>query len=80
MITKVRTEFLITVAGLLAVSYHDGSLFIIDLRGPRVILREFRSQPRNRHSFLKHSDDQGDFVMSLMWSVFKLASGKFSML
>ena len=44
--------------GFLAVGYKDGSVFIVDMRGPRVILREVSEKESHRRSFLhRHEVD-----------------------
>ncbi|PPQ79397.1 hypothetical protein CVT25_002667 [Psilocybe cyanescens] len=63
--------------GFLAVSYKDGSLFAIDMRGPNIILAR-GMEKRHKHTSVLNSAHLGspaghgsgiDIVMSLSWSV-----------
>ncbi|KAI0334428.1 hypothetical protein GY45DRAFT_1334312 [Cubamyces sp. BRFM 1775] len=59
-------------AGFLAIAYASGSLLVIDLRGPRVILRHDPSR-RNSSGFLhKHADVEP--FLSLSWACCGLTS------
>ncbi|KAF9074911.1 WD40 containing snare-dependent exocytosis protein [Rhodocollybia butyracea] len=51
--------------GFLAVSYTDGSLYVVDMRGPKVILRV--TKPKSRHSI--HMGSDIDIVSSLLWTI-----------
>ncbi|KAI0783299.1 lethal giant larvae like, C-terminal-domain-containing protein [Abortiporus biennis] len=58
--------------GFLAVAYEDGSTFIVDMRGPRLILRDTVGAKSHRHSFLgKHENEP---VTQLTWTVSGTAS------
>ena len=59
--------------GFFALSYNDGSLVVLDMRGPNFILQDTNSSNR-QHSFLKHSTP--DPLVSLSWAIFKLSSGQ----
>ncbi|KAI0660581.1 lethal giant larvae like, C-terminal-domain-containing protein [Cubamyces menziesii] len=59
-------------AGFLAIAYASGSLLVVDLRGPRVILRHDASR-RNSSGFLHKHADVEPFV-SLSWACCGLAS------
>ena len=61
--------------GFFAFAYNDGSLNILDMRGPTFILRDTNPGGDRRHSFLKHSTI--DPIVSLNWAIFKLSSGQF---
>lgn len=67
-----------TWAGFLAVAYNSGGLLVVDLRGPRVILRH--APPRNkehRHSLISRSAsaERLETVASLTWTICPIASG-----
>ena len=58
--------------GFFAFAHTDGSLAVLDMRGPTFIFRD--GNPGNpRHSFLKHS--AVDQFVSLSLAVFRLSSG-----
>lgn len=59
-------------------AYKDGSLFVIDMRGPRVIKREIADKQSHRRSILHRQDV--DIVQSLTWTVAGTESGTLSML
>ena len=60
--------------GFFAFAHTDGSLVVLDMRGPTFILRD--TNPGNpRQSFLKHSTV--DQFASLSLAVFRLSSGQF---
>ncbi|KDQ63133.1 hypothetical protein JAAARDRAFT_119208 [Jaapia argillacea MUCL 33604] len=57
--------------GFFATSYEDGSLLVVDMRGPRVILRS--RPPAKKKGLHIHSEDR-DPIVHLSWSVCKLDS------
>ncbi len=60
--------------GFIAMSYLDGSLFLIDSRGPRVMYRNLPDLKSGRKSFLhKHELDP---IELLTWTVSGTAAGK----
>jgi syntaxin-binding protein 5 len=62
------------LAGFFAFTRNDGSLTVIDMRGPTFILQDTNSNANRRQSLLKHSTV--DPFVSLSWAIFKLSSGK----
>lgn len=63
----------------MAASYKDGSLFVIDMRGPRIILSRNPDAKKNRHSSVighPHGHSPGpDIVKSLTWAIAPLNKG-----
>lgn len=60
--------------GFIATSYLDGSLFLVDTRGPRVMYRNLPDLKSGRKSFLhKHELDP---IELLTWTVSGTAAGK----
>ncbi|KAF9654319.1 hypothetical protein BDM02DRAFT_3085840 [Thelephora ganbajun] len=59
--------------GFFAFAHNDGSLVVLDMRGPTFILKDTDSNT-HRHSFLGHST--ADPFVSLHWTIFKLSSEK----
>ncbi|KAH8099770.1 lethal giant larvae like, C-terminal-domain-containing protein [Cristinia sonorae] len=59
------TAFAISDIGFMSVAYTSGLLFIIDMRGPRVLAR---FTPEARSSFLSRKD-HADCISSLTWTV-----------
>lgn len=57
--------------GFFAFAHSDGSLVVLDMRGPAFILQDTSS---NAHSLLKHSSV--DQFVCLNWAIFKLSSEK----
>lgn len=53
--------------GFLAVSHKDGSVFVVDMRGPRIILRDTSDKSAHRRSFLHRNEV--DAVVSMTWTV-----------
>jgi syntaxin-binding protein 5 len=53
--------------GFLAVAFRDGSIFVIDMRGPRIILREVSDKQSHRRSLLHRHEV--DTAVSLTWTV-----------
>jgi syntaxin-binding protein 5 len=62
------------IPGFFAFAHNDGSLVVLDMRGPSFILQDTNSNAR-RHSLLKHST--ADPFVCLNWAIFKLSSGRF---
>ncbi|KAK7695037.1 hypothetical protein QCA50_002225 [Cerrena zonata] len=61
------SAFALSDIGFLASAYDDGSLFIVDMRGPRVILRD-TSGTKEEHRSLFHGPEANP-VVSLTWTV-----------
>lgn len=61
-------------------TYGDGSLYIVDLRGPKILFYlDPRSKARNRHSIGLHlSDHASEPFVSLTWTISALESGSHS--
>ncbi|KAI3622792.1 wd40 containing snare-dependent exocytosis protein [Moniliophthora roreri] len=60
--------------GLLAASYGDGSLFVVDIRGPGVILR-LDGKAKSRHSIGLHlGNPEVDAFVSMLWTVCSIES------
>ncbi|KAH9947113.1 lethal giant larvae like, C-terminal-domain-containing protein [Amylocystis lapponica] len=57
--------------GFLAVAYASGALLVIDLRGPRIIMRSGTSALSERSFLHRHSVEP---IQSLTWTVCKIAS------
>lgn len=53
--------------GFLAVAHKDGSVFVVDMRGPRIILRDTSDKSAHRRSFLHRNEV--DAVVSMTWTV-----------
>ncbi|KAG7452249.1 WD40 containing snare-dependent exocytosis protein [Guyanagaster necrorhizus] len=70
------TACAISDIGFLSVAYGDGSLYIIDLRGPRILFyRDPKSKARNKHSIGLHlSDHTSEPFVSLTWTISVLES------
>ena len=72
--TSTRTweyiRFSQSFLGFLAVAYADGSLFVVDMRGPRLLLRS----TGERRSFLHRGE--ADPVQALTWTVSGTDSSK----
>ena len=64
--------------GFSAVAYANGSLTVIDMRGPRVMLRVAKaSPPTSRHSFMHRNSPGNDPVASLAWAISGVKPGEF---
>ncbi|KAH9044417.1 lethal giant larvae like, C-terminal-domain-containing protein [Lactarius pseudohatsudake] len=64
------TAFSISDVGFAAVAYANGSLSVIDMRGPRVMLRAAKApQSTYRHSFMHRNSSSTDPVSSLAWAI-----------
>jgi syntaxin-binding protein 5 len=67
--------------GFLASAYADGSLLVVDMRFPRILLRhEQQSQAKSRHIVSLHPKRHSksvDLVDSLTWTVTTVGSGMF---
>jgi hypothetical protein len=76
--------------GFLAVSYVDGSLIVVDMRGPKIILFHEAVNKKNKHK-LQHSihartggdgpsppSSAPDIAKSLTWTISRLDKGKLS--
>lgn len=69
----LRGPALIDRLGFLAVAYHSCALLVVDMRGPRVILRNAPpSKKDHRHSIL---GPRREPVVSLAWTAAPMASG-----
>jgi Lethal giant larvae(Lgl) like, C-terminal len=55
------------LSGFASVAYANGSLSVIDMRGPSVILQT--QQPTHRHSFIPRHSANPDPVSSLTWAI-----------
>ena len=63
--------------GFASVAYANGSLTVIDMRGPRVMLQVGKAQPTTHHIPLIHRNSPGtDPVLSLAWAISGIKSGK----
>ena len=66
--------------GFLAVSYADGSLLIVDMRGPKIIFRsgqEAKSKHKHMSKLLGKHSDESDTATCLNWTVCGLGTGTF---
>ncbi|KAH9178656.1 lethal giant larvae like, C-terminal-domain-containing protein [Lactarius sanguifluus] len=64
------TAFSISDVGFAAVAYTNGSLSVIDMRDPRVMLRATKApQSAYRHSFMHRNSSGTDPVSSLAWAI-----------
>jgi syntaxin-binding protein 5 len=66
--------------GFLAVSYADGSLFIVDMRGPTIIFRsgqEAKSKHKHMSKLIGKHSNESDTVRCLNWAVCGLGTGTF---
>lgn len=63
--------------GFASVAYANGSLTVIDMRGPRVILQVGKAQQTaHHHGFLHRNSPGTDPVLSLAWAISGVKSGK----
>ncbi|KAE9409115.1 hypothetical protein BT96DRAFT_953546 [Gymnopus androsaceus JB14] len=53
--------------GFLAVAYVDGSLYVVDMRGPNIILRHGKS--KSRHSMVIGMGSETDVATCLRWTI-----------
>ncbi|KIK70617.1 hypothetical protein GYMLUDRAFT_32661 [Collybiopsis luxurians FD-317 M1] len=58
--------------GFLAVAYGDGSLYVVDMRAPAIILRH-NTKAKSRHSIGIHLGSESDVVTSLEWAICPIA-------
>ena len=64
--------------GFAAVAYATGSLSVIDMRGPRMMLHVAKaSQSNSRHSFMHRNSSGTDPVSSLTWAISGVKSGEY---
>jgi hypothetical protein len=62
--------------GFASVAYTNGSLIVIDMRGPRVILQAGKAQQTtHHHGFLHRNSPSTDPVLSLAWTISGVKSG-----
>ncbi|KAF8506641.1 lethal giant larvae like, C-terminal-domain-containing protein [Russula emetica] len=62
--------FAISDVGFASVAYANGSLIVIDMRGPRVILQvEKAQQTTHHHGFLHRNSPGAHPVLSLTWAI-----------
>jgi syntaxin-binding protein 5 len=67
----------IYLSGFASVAYANGSLSVIDMRGPRVILQTVKTrQSTNHHSFIPRNSANADPVLSLTWAISGVKSGQ----
>lgn len=63
--------------GFASVAHANGSLIVIDMRGPRVILQVGKAQQSTHsHGFLHRNSPSIDPVLSLAWAISGVKSGK----
>lgn len=67
--------FALSDIGFLASAYADGSLFVVDMRGPKIILRDTSGTKEENHSLLH--GHQANPVVSLTWTVTGTSTGTF---
>ena len=65
--------------GFASVAYANGSVIVIDMRGPRVILQVEKAQQTTNHGFLHRNSPGAHPVLSLAWAISGIKSGKFSL-
>ncbi|KAF8846111.1 hypothetical protein BDN67DRAFT_16617 [Paxillus ammoniavirescens] len=71
--TSVTTASSLCDIGFFAVGYNDGSLIIVDLRGPSILRPTQEQYLRKKHFQLDHRNGL-DTVVSLTWTISGLAS------
>lgn len=59
--------------GFLAVAYVDGSLYVVDMRGPNIILRHGKS--KSRHSMVIGMGSETDVATCLRWTICPTETG-----
>ena len=62
--------------GFASVASANGSLMVIDMRGPRVILQAGKAQQTTHHVFLHRNSPGTDPVLSLAWAISGVKSGE----
>ena len=65
--------------GFLAIAYTTDALIVVDMRGPRILLREatdFKSQKRRSSSLLHHGNSEANVHRSLRWVYCGFEDGK----
>lgn len=68
------SAFALSDIGFFASAYADGSLFVVDMRGPKIILRDTSgTKEENRSMFHGH---EANPVVSLTWTVTGLGPGR----
>ena len=73
--------FYLPSLGFASVAHTNGSLIVIDMRGPRVILQVGKAQQTtHHHGFLNRNSPGTDPVLSLTWAISGVKSGKSSLL
>ncbi|KAF9469810.1 lethal giant larvae like, C-terminal-domain-containing protein [Collybia nuda] len=55
--------------GFLAISYSDGTLFVVDMRAPQVILRDSPNRKKRNSGIHFSRSESADPVMSMIWCV-----------
>ncbi|KAI0308267.1 lethal giant larvae like, C-terminal-domain-containing protein [Multifurca ochricompacta] len=64
------TAFAMSDVGFAAAAYANGSLSVIDMRGPRVMLHVAKAQQTtHRHSFMHRNLSSADPVANLAWTI-----------
>ena len=67
--------------GFASVAYANGSLIVIDMRGPRVMLQVGKAQQTtHHHGFLHRNSPGANPVLGLTWAISGVKSGKSSLL
>lgn len=74
MLYHTSRGFLHAVVGFMAVAYTSGLLLVVDLRGPRVILRNDSHTPEGGGFLRRHAEHEP--IQSLAWTCCALASGE----
>jgi syntaxin-binding protein 5 len=75
-----RPFCLLVSPGFASVAYTNGSLIVIDMRSPRVILEVGKAQQTSpRHSLIHRHSPGVDPVFSLAWTISGVKSGKSSL-
>ncbi|CAA7264832.1 unnamed protein product [Cyclocybe aegerita] len=59
----------ISDTGFLSVSYSDGTLTVVDMRGPNIILSLEKNKKQNRYSVSSPTHSTPDAVKSLAWTI-----------
>lgn len=63
----------------MAVAYMDGSLFVVDMRGPRIILRREHGETKTRHSAgvrIGRNSELLDPITALSWTISPINDGR----
>ena len=75
--TSIDLPPYLCLPGFISVAYTNGSLIVIDMRGPRVILEVGKAQQTSqRHSLIHRNSPNIDPVLSLKWAISGGKSGK----